>query len=153
MTSADLDISHANRQAKELVFRLSQIRDMFMSGQEPFPDLPLTLREISVLIYLGGKVDAIMTELATDINTPLSTATRIIDRLERKGLVVRSSSESDRRLVVVSLSEKGRMLDNAAKEHQLTAAFKMLEPLTKGEREILLELMAKIVKKPDPATK
>lgn len=115
-----------------------------MSGLPPFPDLPLTIREVSVLIYLGEREEAAMTELATAIDTPLSTATRIMDRIERKEHVVKSRSESDRRLVVISLSEKGRMIDNAARENQLAAALKMLESLTKGEREIFLELMTKI---------
>lgn len=151
MSTLDIDNSYVNRQGKELVLRLSQIRNAFMSGPHPFQDLPLTMREVGVLIYLGDRADAIMTELATAVDTPLSTATRIIDRLERKGLVVRSKSERDRRLVVISLSEKGRMIDNATRENELAVALKMLESLTKGEREILLELMAKVGKALNPA--
>lgn len=151
MSTSDIDNSYVSRQGKELVLRLSQIRNAFMSGPHPFQDLPLTMREVGVLIYLGGRADAIMTELATAVDTPLSTATRIIDRLERKGLVVRSKSERDRRLVVISLSEKGRMIDNAIRENELAVVLKMLESLTKGEREILLELMAKVGKALNPA--
>jgi DNA-binding MarR family transcriptional regulator len=48
--------------------------------------------------------------------------------------------------VVVTGSDKGKRLHNAARQHQLTIAYRMLAPLSSGEREILLELMAKLIR-------
>ena len=117
-----------------------------VSQETPFPDLEPTPRETSVLIVLGDKGEMIMTDLAAAVQAPLSTVTRIVDRLHKKGLVERSRSDQDRRIVVVTGSEKGKRLHHAARQHQLTMAYRMLEPLSSGEREILLELMAKMIR-------
>ena len=51
-----------------------------------------------------------MTDLATALSAPLSTVTRIIDRLENKQMVERFRSLEDRRIVIVKESEKGKVL-------------------------------------------
>lgn len=47
-------------------------------------------------------------EIATRLGTDGAGMTRLIDRLEKKGLVVRMTGEGDRRLVVVELTETGK---------------------------------------------
>jgi MarR family 2-MHQ and catechol resistance regulon transcriptional repressor len=109
-----------------------------------WPDLELSPREIRVLFLLGDKGEMIMTDLAARLPAPLSTVTRIIDRLENKRLVQRSRSEDDRRIVVVQQAPKGKMIHDRFLSTQLDMAARMLEPLSSGEREILLELLGKL---------
>ncbi len=133
------------RQASELMSAMVQLMEAPMKlGKHPLPELALSPSEIRVLIFLGEKGETIMTELASAIDTPLSTVTRITDRLEKKGLIVRSRSDRDRRIVIVAPSEKGKMLHDNAREHQLALAFKMLELLTPGERKTFIELASKL---------
>ncbi len=133
--------------AKAFVARMAQIRDAAMGSHEPpFPDdLELSPRAVRVLFLLGDRGKMVMTELAAAVRVPLSTATRIVDRLIAKGLVERSRSEEDRRLVVIQPTEQGARLHAAARKHEAAIAYRMLEPLTAGEREILLELMGKLL--------
>jgi len=49
-----------------------------------------------------------MSELSEKMNLNSSTMTRILDNLVRDGYILREKSEEDRRLVLVSLSEKGK---------------------------------------------
>jgi DNA-binding MarR family transcriptional regulator len=114
-------------------------------NEHPLSDVELSPREVKVLMTLGEKGETIMSDLANTLRVPLSTATRIIDRLNTKQLVDRSRSDQDRRIVVVRPSDKGRSMHEAFKETQLVMAGRMLEPLSSGEREILLELIAKMV--------
>jgi DNA-binding MarR family transcriptional regulator len=59
-----------------------------------------------------------MTELADRVMVPPSTLTRKIDRLEADGLVARSRSSDDSRVVIVRLSDAGRRLvRRAARTH------------------------------------
>ena len=51
-----------------------------------------------------------LSELSWRIRSKNSTVTGIIDRMEREGLVDRSRSEQDRRVVHISLTGKGRDL-------------------------------------------
>jgi DNA-binding MarR family transcriptional regulator len=85
-----------------------------------------------------------MTDLAAVLGTPLSTTTRMVDRLETKNLIERLRSEQDRRIVVVRNSARGQMFYDTFQRHHFELARRMLEPLSFGEREILLELMEKL---------
>jgi DNA-binding MarR family transcriptional regulator len=86
----------------------------------------------------------IMTELAASMGTPLSTLTRIADRLKHKGMIVRSRSDRDRRIVVITASEKGKLLYDGVRKSQLAMAVKMLEALQPEERGEFLKLVSKI---------
>lgn len=133
------------RQALELMLRMTRIIDsIIVPGKHPLPDLAVTPREIKVMLLLGDKGETTMTELAAAIDAPLSTVTRIADKLERKGLILRSRSDQDRRIVVVASSDKGQMMHNSMREDQLAVSHKMLELLGSDEREVFLELMAKM---------
>ncbi len=113
-------------------------------ADHPLPDVELSPREIKVLLLLGDKGETIMTDLATSLPAPLSTVTRIIDRLESKEMAERFRSAEDRRIVIVKESAKGKMLHERFRGSQLDLAARMLRPLSNGEREILIELLAKL---------
>ena len=146
MATAKADSRSAN-QARELQALLAELMKPPMEPPAPgLADIELSPREISVLLLLGDKGEMIMTDLASALEAPLSTVTRMMDRLERKAMIERFRSQEDRRIVLVREGDKGRMLRNAVRQSQLEKARHLLEPLTSGEREILLELMAKMVR-------
>ncbi|MFH0727666.1 MAG: MarR family transcriptional regulator [Pseudomonadota bacterium] len=143
-TKKNIDVK-TERQTRELMLRMARIiESVIMPGKHPLPDLAVTPREIKVMLLLGDKGETTMTELAAAIDAPLSTVTRIADKLERKELIQRSRSDRDRRIVVITASEKGQMLHNSMRQHQLAVSHKMLELLGSDEREVFLELMAKM---------
>ncbi len=133
-------------QDQRLIAQMVRLVDAAMAFQEhPLPDLELSQREVRVLIRLGERGEMIMTDLASAIRVPLSTLTRIVDRVEKKGLVGRSRSGADRRIVVVKRTKKGRLLHASFQRNQRALAQRMLEPLSNGEREMFLGLMTKLV--------
>jgi DNA-binding MarR family transcriptional regulator len=69
--------------------------------------LPLT--QFEVLIYLNNAPDKRlrMSELASSVLLSQSGVTRLVDRLEREGLVVREPCPSDRRGLHARLTEEG----------------------------------------------
>ena len=113
--------------------------------EHPLPDLELSQREVNVLILLGERGKMIMTDLASAMRVPVSTLTRIVDRLENKKLLSRSRSEADRRIVVVRQKRKGKLLHASYQRHQRHLVQRMLGPLSAGEREVFLQLMTKLV--------
>jgi DNA-binding MarR family transcriptional regulator len=139
--------ARTKRQARELQALIAQLLEPPMDPQaHPLPDVELSPREIKVLLLLGDKGEMIMTDLASALHAPLSTVTRIVDRLENKELIERSRSDKDRRIVVVKEGRKGRMLHDSIRQSQFELAARMLEPLSSGEREILLELIGKLIR-------
>ncbi|WP_079489458.1 MarR family winged helix-turn-helix transcriptional regulator [Maledivibacter halophilus] len=59
------------------------------------------------LYYLGIQEHTNQKELSSRMNIKESTVARLVDRLERDGLVVRQRSEEDRRVYNLLLTKKG----------------------------------------------
>lgn len=80
-----------------------------------FPDKWLEMladyskNDFMTLIYLYRNGEATMTDIAGYINAPLNTATGVVGRLEKKGVISRQRSSEDRRVVTVVLTGKGLM--------------------------------------------
>jgi DNA-binding MarR family transcriptional regulator len=72
-------------------------------------DDAVTLPQFRALVVLEAR-DRNVGELAHELRIQPSTATRLCDRLVRKGLARRTVDEGNRREVTVSLSKSGRTL-------------------------------------------
>jgi DNA-binding MarR family transcriptional regulator len=79
-------------------------------------DAGLTLSQYGLLELLADRPSARVQELAAHAGITPSTATRILDALQRRGVVERTRSDEDRRAVAVSLTEVGRQLVHAEQE-------------------------------------
>jgi DNA-binding MarR family transcriptional regulator len=68
----------------------------------------LTLSQYALLQALATREQARVSDLAVEAGITASTATRILDALERRGIIQRERSSHDRRGVTVTLTELGR---------------------------------------------
>jgi DNA-binding MarR family transcriptional regulator len=68
----------------------------------------LTLSQYSLLQALATRSEAPVRELAEEAGVAASTATRILDALERRAIICRTRSPEDRRVVTVTLTDFGR---------------------------------------------
>ncbi len=71
-------------------------------------DLGLTASEINVLANLADGRSRSVRELSQDTGTRATTLTGVLDRLERRGLLVRALDPGDRRSFRIELTEQGR---------------------------------------------
>lgn len=85
-----------------------------------------------------------MSALAECAETSQASLTGIVDRLEDRGLVQRSRSAEDRRVVDVSLSEAGREELFASRTAFIARLENVLSPLDASERSVFLELLRKL---------
>lgn len=67
-----------------------------------------------------------------------------VDRLENGGWVVRERSEDDRRVVLISLSERGRMILDELRPQHLAAVSSAFRSLGSEDMKVLRELLAAI---------
>jgi Transcriptional regulators len=91
----------------------------------------LTESQIAVLEALKHLGPLQQGELCQKILRSGSNVTTVVDNLERDGLVRRVRDESDRRIQVVNLTDKGRdVIDRALPVHvqRITSAMATLEP-------------------------
>jgi len=61
-----------------------------------------------LILRLGGPSSVV--KLAGELNTDAGATTRLLDRLEAKGLCLRERASSDRRVVMVSLTDEGQRI-------------------------------------------
>ena len=99
----------------------------------------LTLNEFEVLLKLedaGGTLR--MSELAQAALLSRSGLTRIVDELEGQQFVVREADEDDGRVLLATLTRRGRARFNAARRAHLADVHALfLDPLTADQRAML----------------
>lgn len=93
-------------------------------------EIPLAFSEVRALRTIPSMDRITMHQLATAMGVPVSTATRIVDRLVSKDLAVRVRSENDRRLVLVELSEQTRAHRQRIFDRHVGLIQQILEPLS-----------------------
>jgi DNA-binding MarR family transcriptional regulator len=73
-------------------------------------DDSVTLPQYRALVALAARGEQRVSDLADELDVHPSSATRMCDRLVRRGLIDRSVSEESRREVDVRLTDRGRQL-------------------------------------------
>jgi DNA-binding MarR family transcriptional regulator len=107
----------------------------------------LALNEFDVLFYLRAHDDAVVRVSALLDAVPLSqpALSRLVARLEARGLLSRSGAESDRRAFVVCLTESGTVLIDRATDVYARAVHDTLTSrLSESERATLLRTLSQI---------
>lgn len=66
-----------------------------------------TMLQFSALKFVQGKKDAAVNELGTTLRLSKSSATQLIERLVKTGLIERAADKADRRIIRLSLTSKG----------------------------------------------
>ncbi len=104
----------------------------------------LTLSQYALLQALSGREAARVQELAAEAGITPSTATRILDALERRAIVRRARSVEDRRGVTVTLTALGReaLCRQDAWLRGRQRAF--YAALPSGERELAPDLLIRL---------
>ncbi|WP_319407297.1 MarR family transcriptional regulator [uncultured Desulfosarcina sp.] len=89
----------------------------------------LTYEQIYLLQFLRRKGPAAMSPIAVEMKIPLSTATRLIDRMEKRHLLNRRQSHGDKRSRIVEITTEGENLVQAVEEHTFSTISSNLDNL------------------------
>lgn len=104
----------------------------------------LTFSQYALLTPLAETEAARVSDLATQAGIAPSTATRILDALQRRAIVCRNRSDADRRQVTVTLTPVGRATlcrQDAWMRGRQRAFF---DGLPTGERELVSDLLVRL---------
>jgi len=104
----------------------------------------LTITEIHTIEAIGIEKEKTMSEIAQALNITLGTLTTGINKLIKKGYVERNRTEEDRRIVLITLTEKGKIAYKHHKEFHNEMVHNSVNDLTKEEKEILAVSLEKI---------
>jgi DNA-binding MarR family transcriptional regulator len=107
-------------------------RSLGAAGEE------VTLPQYRALVVLASRGPQRVVDLAGFLDVTASTATRMCDRLARKGLVRRQRLASDRRSVRVSISAAGRELVAAVTRRRRAEVQAIVDRMSARQREQLV---------------
>jgi DNA-binding MarR family transcriptional regulator len=109
-------------------------------------DRELPRSEVLAVLLLQRRGEMTMSELAEDLQAPLSTATGIGSRLVRRGLVSRERHPDDRRVIRLHLTPKGKALAARLRKHVDALVQRVQAALSEEEIGQLIVLVGKVVR-------
>ncbi len=108
-------------------------------------DLPLSSYEVLLFLNDSGDGRMRMSELADSVLLSRSGLTRLVDRLERDGLLKRERCESDARGLFAEITDEGRSVFAAARATHLDGVRRLfLDRFTRDELRTLGALWRKL---------
>jgi DNA-binding MarR family transcriptional regulator len=83
-------------------------RQLLPTVPEELMTIEATLPQLKIMLMLYFRSSVRMSDIASELNVTLPTATVLIDHLVEKDFVIRETQADDRRVVLCKLSEKGQ---------------------------------------------
>jgi len=145
-----MDTKPKNNALNQEVERFDQLLSQMMrdlhSGNPPkFIDSELTEGQCITGSIIFQCESCTMNEIATKLGVSMSAVTGIIDRMVKHGYAERQRDDSDRRLVLVQLTDKGKQIITEFNQHKNTELRQILSVLTEEDRTTFLGYIQKIV--------
>ena len=104
----------------------------------------LTAPQLMVLQAIRDLGAVAISRLSTEVSLSQATVTTIIDRLEKRGYVARSRSDSDKRVVHALLTDAGRDAVNSAPTPLQEAFSVRFEQLEDWEQSLILSALQRV---------
>ncbi|NLD33777.1 MAG: MarR family transcriptional regulator [Clostridiales bacterium] len=100
----------------------------------------LSINELHMLeaVHRQGGEGRSITDLARDLSITLPSVTAAINKLARKGYVIKSRSEQDGRVVIVQLSEEGRRAEAVHRFFHRQMVNRATQGLSQPQKDALL---------------
>jgi DNA-binding MarR family transcriptional regulator len=98
-----------------------------------------------LLMLLWDEEPRTQAELTRELAIEPPTTSKMLARLERGGLIARERSESDRRTVLVSLTEAGRALEGPVNAAWRTLEEDTVAALTPQQQDDLMILLGRVL--------
>ena len=107
-------------------------------------DVPLTPEQFMLIDLLWNQGEMSQQELADQMHKDKNSITKLVDAIERKGLVVRQQNPSDRRSNTIVLTELAEGFKDDAKSRGISILDKMLTGIPEDELYSFLDTLKKL---------
>ena len=125
---------------------VSRLLRVFDREMQDDVDVPLTWYDVLVQLYSEPGMKLRMQTLSDSLVLTRSGATRLVDRIEKAGLVRREPAAEDRRGYYAILTENGqRLMARAQKAHRAGIERHFGQHLNSGEQKTLFAIMSKLL--------
>ncbi len=145
-----------NQKLDRLMWEMWELEERLIVA-EGYTDL--TNNDMHVIEAIGPDQESRMSALAEDLHITMGSLTTAVNSLVKKGYAKRRRGEEDRRVVFVSLTEKGKQAYKRHENYQRQLTLEILKNLDKEELQVLIKTMDAVsefsegydVRREDPA--
>lgn len=101
----------------QICFRLYTAARLVTQAYNPFfQELGITYPQYLVLMILWEQDNRVINEITHQLGLETNTVTPLLQRMEKQGLILRTKSQTDSRQRIVSLTNEGKKMEEAAKD-------------------------------------
>jgi len=118
---------------------------MTQLAERRFESQPITFTQWMTLMWLTMRPHGSPTELSQHLGYDMGSLTRVVDELEREGLVHRERSPHDRRAVQIAITAEGRKLAQSEKRFVVEQINTLVKPYSHSEIEVLISLLQRLL--------
>ena len=104
----------------------------------------ITIPQYQALLILNGEGELTMSAMAKALCVTTAATTSLVDNLIKQNLAARRRSAKDRRVVKVSLTDRGREVIGEVKDEVYSLILQIMEKLSPHERSSWVNLYEKI---------
>jgi DNA-binding MarR family transcriptional regulator len=116
-------------------------RQLLPSVPQDLTSLDVTMPQAKIMLNLYIKGPQRMSEIASELDVVMPTATSFIDRLVEKNYIVREPLPEDRRVVLCRLSEAGQKAISRIWESSRIRTTELLQELDTVKLKMLIEVL------------
>ncbi len=113
-------------------------------GRDILGDFGITSPQFSALLALHEHKDMTMGELCDRLYLACSTATDLIDRMEKNGLLERNRDPQDRRVIRLTITGKGESVISEVMDARRRYVASILQHLSPEEQERLAQSLERL---------
>lgn len=125
-------------------FQLVRARNLIVAEMDgALKDFDISSQQMAILLMLRRKLATTPLEMSKMLGMDTGLMTRMLDKLEAKGLLVRSRDRQDRRVVNLSLTKDGTAVADQVPEVAVEVLNARLKAFTKDEVAELRRLLRK----------
>lgn len=135
------NVKTLNKLITSIFYDLTDIEKKIFA-QSQFNDV--SVNEIRTIQAIGVKEPRKMSEVAMALKITVGTLTISINRLVKKGYVKRVKKEEDRRIVIVDLTEKGKLVYQTHEKFHYEIIENIVATLNKNEQKMLIQSLENV---------
>jgi DNA-binding MarR family transcriptional regulator len=144
MKSSDHAVNHPPEPVIDAVLSASRVLVAVAARSIAGVGEDVTLPQYRTLVVLASRGPQSLAALAEAIGVTSATATRMCDRLVRKGLIRRRTERNDRRQLRVGLTPQGRALVDTVTEKRRQEIADIVEGIPRDEQAVVVQALNRL---------
>ncbi len=127
-------------------FMLTKARNLVAADMDAaLKPIDVTSQQMGIVLWLSRGVATTPFEMSRHLSIDTGLMTRMLDKLEAKGLLKRTRSNTDRRVFDLTLTRKGEAVAAEIPDIALPVLNERVKSFTKAEFKELLRLLGKFI--------